>query len=96
MSDVTNPLDFRKRINKATGVDKTEKSLEKPLRKGATAQRREATRLNLLQRQREELRRAEAEDEVNRRKSMAQMGGGRRSLIRSGTPGQATNLGGTA
>jgi hypothetical protein len=72
----------------------------KALRTGRTAARKAQERQSLLierQRQREEIKLAESEDEIARRKTLAKSGrGGRRSLIQTSEAGVgATNLGGT-
>ena len=77
-------------------LDKTRQAQEKPFRKGASAQRRDAGNLLLKQQQTERAALAEAESEIStRRASATSRNVGRRSLIRS-TTGLSTNLGGTA
>ena len=83
----------RKKATKFMGADKL-KILEKPFRKGASAQRRDAKAQIAKQQQMESASLAEKDDEIARRKGLA-VKGGRSSLIKSATPGLATNLGGT-
>ncbi len=69
-------------------------------RTGRTAARKAQEKQSLLierQRQREEIKLAESEDEIARRKALAKSGkAGRRSLIQTSEAGVgATNLGGT-
>ena len=69
--------------------------LEKKLiRTGASSQRRDAKIQIAKQQQKESASLAEKDDEIARRRSRAAKGG-RSSLIKSATPGLATNLGGT-
>jgi len=58
--------------------------------------RREASRLNAIQKKKEDLRLAEKDSIIAKKKSAALSGkGGRQSLIKSSPTGLATNLGGT-
>ena len=68
--------------------------LEKPVRTGASAQKRQAESLLKKQQQTEQMKLAEADDEIARRAAGAGKGG-RRSLIKSSPAGLASNLGGT-
>jgi hypothetical protein len=77
--------DINKKINR---------TIEKPFRKGASAEKREAKANIAKQQQKESASLAEKDDEIARRRSRAAQGG-RSSLIKSATPGLATNLGGT-
>lgn len=75
--------------------NKFRQALEKPFRTGATGKQREIKKASLFQQQRENVRLAEAEDEVARRRGQATSGkGGRQSLIRSSGGGLAKTLGG--
>jgi len=70
-------------------------------RTGKTAAKKGQERQSLLiekQRQREEIKLAESDDEISRRKALAKSGkAGRRSLIQTSEAGVgATNLGGTS
>jgi hypothetical protein len=76
------------------------RALEKPVRTGATATKKQAAKDIQKQMQKqmqlEKVRSAEAESEIALRRAQAKGGrGGRQSLIKSAT-GLATNLGGTA
>ena len=78
---------------------KTAQTQEKPFRKGAASQARDAGNLQAEQIAKQEktelLRRVESEDEIARRRGAAKgKGAGRRSLIRSSPTGLATTLGG--
>ena len=74
---------------------KTGQALEKPFRTGASSTQRKLTKQSLLQRQKEKIRAAEAEDEIARRRGLASSGkGGRQSLIRSSSTGLSKTLGG--
>ena len=68
-------------------------AIEKPFRTGGSAQKRQAEALLKKQMQTEDVRRAEADDEIARRAATGR--GGRKSLIKSSPTGLATNLGGT-
>ena len=71
------------------------KKLEQPLKTGASKQQRNIKKASLLQKQREGVRLAEAEDEVARRRGLASSGKvGRQSLIRSTGSGLVKTLGG--
>ena len=71
----------------------------KVFRTGRTAAKKAQERQSLLiekQRQREEIKLAESDDEISRRKALTKSGkGGRRSLIQTSGVG-TTNLGGTS
>lgn len=82
--------DIKKATKRGLGVD-----ILKPLRTGASAVRRETKQATELQQQKEELRVAEAESDIARRKLTSKTGG-RRSLIKTTPSGLALNLGGTA
>lgn len=78
---------------------KVSQGVEQPFRKGTTSAARDATNLQkeqiAKQEQTELLKRRESEDEIARRRGLAQgKGGGRRSLIRSSPTGLAQTLGG--
>lgn len=74
---------------------KVRQAVEAPFRTGASGQQRQATKLSLLQSQREKARLAEAEDEVSRRRGLASSKtAGRQSLIRSTGGGLTKTLGG--
>ena len=74
---------------------KVRQAAEKPFRTGATKQQRNIKKASLLQKQREGVRLAEAEDEVARRRGLASSGKvGRQSLIRSTGSGLVKTLGG--
>ena len=76
--------------------EKGRKQIEKPFRTGASKQQRNIKKASLLQKQREGIRLAEAEDEVARRRGLASSGkAGRQSLIRSTGGGLVKTLGGT-
>ena len=84
--------DIGKKITK-----KVNQAIEKPFRKGTSAAARTARNQAAKQQQLETVRLAESEDELSRRQGGAlSTRGGRRSLIRSGSGGLATNLGGTS
>ena len=71
------------------------KTLEKPLRTGASAARRDAAAQLKEQQQKEAVMLAEKESEIAEARSFAQSGrAGRRSLIKSSPTGLATTLGG--
>ena len=75
--------------------DKIKKGIEKPLKTGASAQRREAGREIESQKQKEKLKLLETEDEIARKRALAgSKTAGRRSLISSSPSGLATTLGG--
>ena len=82
------------------GVHKTSlQKTEKPFRKGATSQKRDAANLQEAQIEKQErtelLRRVEAEGEIAQRRGSARSKSvGRRSLIRSSPAGLAQTLGG--
>jgi hypothetical protein len=78
----------KKAFNKAQTIDK-------PLRKGATAQKRAAAAEIAKQQQTEKLRVAEVESEVATRRTLAGGKAGRKSLIKSSGAGLSANLGGT-
>ena len=74
---------------------KSHQFFESGVRKGKTAEGRERKLQVAKQQQIENAKLAEADDEVARRKGRAANKSGRGSLIKSATPGLATNLGGT-
>ena len=80
-------------------IKKGSQQIETPFRKGATSAKRDAASFQEAQikeqRKTELLRKIESDDEIARRKGLAQgKGSGRRSLIRSAPTGLAQTLGG--
>jgi len=76
-------------------VERAGKAVEKPLRTGASAVRRDAAAQLKAQQQKEAVMLAEKESEIAEKRSFAQSGrAGRRSLIKSSPTGLATTLGG--
>jgi len=76
-------------------VEKVEKKIEAPFRKGTSAARREAQKQIHKQNLMEQQKAAEAESEIATKRAMTKKGG-RQSLIKSSGAGLAQNLGGTA
>ena len=68
--------------------------LEKPFRTGASATKRDASKLLKTQQQLEKTKLAEADSEIATSKALSKKGG-RKSLIKSAPSALATNLGGT-
>jgi len=91
---------FRRGTSLATGLkvgEKVGKAVEKPLRTGASAARRDAASLLKTQQQKEAAKLAETESEIATKRAMAKGGrAGRQSLIKSSGGGLSNNLGGTA
>ena len=86
-----------KLVSGAELVERGAKGIEKPLRTGASAARRDAASLLKTQEQKEATKLAETESEIAEKKAMARSGrAGRQSLIKSSGGGLSTNLGGTA
>lgn len=75
---------------------KVQQAIEKPVRTGASAARRDIAKQTAEAAQKEQTRLLEAESDIARRRAGAgARGAGRGSLIRSSPTGLATNLGGT-
>jgi len=89
---------FRRGTSLAKGLkvgEKVGKAIEKPLRTGASAARRDAAAQLKEQQQKQAVMLAEKESEIAEKRSFAQSGrAGRRSLIKSSPTGLATTLGG--
>lgn len=97
MGDVVSDLRKKTRSLQKPLEKAITKTIEKPVRTGASAKSREAAKQTLLQRQREEARMAETESEIQERRALARSSrAGRGSLIRTSGSGTARNLGGTA
>tara|TARA_R110002020_G_C15924579_1_gene743201 strand:+ start:150 stop:443 length:294 start_codon:yes stop_codon:yes gene_type:complete len=88
----------RRGLKLASGAEIAEragKAIEKPIRTGASAARRDAAGALKEQQQKESLMLAEKESEIAEKRAMAKSGrGGRQSLIKSASGGLATTLGG--
>ena len=88
---------LRRGTKLATGLkvgEKLGKAIEKPLRTGASAARRDAAAQLKEQQQKESVRLAETESEIAEKRQMAGRRVGRQSLIKSSPSGLATTLGG--
>jgi hypothetical protein len=86
---------IKKRITSLKVGEKVGKAVEKPLRTGASAARRDAAAALKEQKMKESARLAEKESEIATNRALIKSGrGGRQSLIKSSGGGLANNLGG--